>query len=263
MDKVEEFFHYISPKIITLTNQRFENTKEVKYKVTNSPDFTTEGDLDNEKLTKDELFKRFPKDQIVAEETLSDTSQINKGRNWIIDPICGSSNFKNGIKFFCTNIALAENGIVIASCVIDHCREEYIWSTGKSLIHVGKKVITPEKRTMGTIIEVDLSALMGVSAERIERHEKLISYLLKNKKYYLSTFNTSLPFAYTALGRIDAYVNGINKIWDVAAANFLVLQAGGIVTELDGAPWTLSSNEVLASRDEVLHRELLDIINLN
>lgn len=261
MDKIAQFFHYISPKIIALTKERFENTRQVKYKEKYSPNFATEGDFDNETLIKTELSKWFLDDLIVAEETASDISKINNGRSWIVDPICGSSNFKNGVKFFCTNIALADKGVLIASCVIDHSREEYIWSIGNSKILINKTEVKPEKRTLGTVIDVDLSALMGTPIKTIERHEKLIANLLRNKKYYLSAFNTSLPFPYVALGRIDAYASGYNKIWDVAAANFLIMQAGGIVTEIDGNSWTLTSDSVLAALDKKLHSELLSVID--
>src|SRR5579871_5883334 len=149
MEKVEEFFHFISPKIITLTNQRFEHTKDIKYKQENTPDFATEGDLDNELFIKTHLSKWFPNDQIVAEETASDISQISRGRSWIIDPICGSANFKNGVKFFSTNIALSLAGNLIAACVIDHSKEEYIWSTGNHTLHIGNQIVKAEKRTMG------------------------------------------------------------------------------------------------------------------
>lgn len=261
MDKAEEFFHFIAPKIISLTNQGFENTSQIKYKDEEyTPNFATEGDLDNEELIKSELAKWFPEDNIIAEETASEVKDI-KGRNWIVDPICGSSNFKNGVKFFSTNIALALNGELIASCVVDHSREEYIWSTGKDTLHIGNKIVQSEKRSMGVVIEVDLSAVMGQPLEITRRQTKLVSYLLDHKKYYLASFNTSLGFAYAALGRINAYASGYSMVWDVAAANFLVQQAGGIATEIDGQPWSLYSHSTLASTDPNLHHELLKIIN--
>lgn len=261
MDKVEEFFHYISPRIINLTKKRFENTKEITYKDQEyNPNIATEGDFDNEKLILKELSKWFPNDLIIAEETSSDTNKINAGRSWIIDPICGSYHFKNGIKFFCTNIALSDKGVLVASLVIDHSREEYIYSVGSG-IYINRKKVKPEKKTQGIHIEVDLSGLMGTSKKIIERHEKLVSYLLKNKQVYLSSLNTSLPFAYVSLGRIDAYAAGYHKVWDTAAANYLILQAGGIITQMNGDPWNLSSDNTLAALDKNLHKELLLIIN--
>lgn len=261
MDRVEEFFHYIAPRIIDLTKKRFENTKEITYKdKERNPNIATEGDYDNEKLIKDELSKWFLNDLIVAEETSSDTNMINVGRSWIIDPICGSYHFKNGIKFFCTNVTLSEKGILVASLVVDHSREEYVYSVGDG-IYINRKKIKPQKKTQGIHIEVDLSGLMGTPNKTIERHKKLVSYLLKDKRVYLSSLNTSLPFAYVALARIDAYASGYHKIWDVAAANYLILQAGGVVTQMDGSPWNLSSDNTLAALDKNLHEILLSVIN--
>lgn len=261
MENVEKFFHYICPLVISLTNKRFERTSKIIYKDDEySPNYATEGDLDNENLIVSELNKWFPDDKIIAEETAQEVKDVN-GRNWIVDPICGSSNFKNGVKFFSTNIALAKDGELIAACVIDHSREEYIWSTGNNILNIDNKVIRPEKRSMGVVVEVDLSAVMGQSINVTQRQTKLVSYLLENKKYYLAAFNTSLGFAYAALGRINAYASGYNKVWDVAAANFLIEQAGGVVTEMNGSKWNLHSNSVLASIDLNLHAELLNILN--
>lgn len=262
MDKIEEFFHHISPKIIQLTNQRFEKTIKVQYKDKEySPNIATEGDLDNEELIKTELHEWFPEDSIIAEETSPDSENINKGRNWIIDPICGSSNFRNGIRLFCTNIALSDNGRLIASLVIDHSKGEYIWSTGNSRIFIGKEEIQYEKKSKGLVVDLDLSAISGQSEEIIDRHNKLFKSLVRDKRFYISSLDTSLSFAYVALGKIDAYASGYYKIWDSAAANFLILQAGGVVTQLNGAEWNLLSENTLAAHDEKLHADLLKIIN--
>ena len=260
MERVEDFFHQIAPKIIALTKKKFEVNTKVIYHMEGSPDLATEGDLENEELIKREITKWFPDDGIIAEETLSDESDIESGRKWIIDPICGSANFKNGVKFFCTNIALAQEGKLIASCVVDHSREEYIWSVGKGEIHIGNRLVSPEKNPKAIVVDVDLSALMSVSYDRIDRQEKLIDHMLKTKKYYLSAFNSSLPFAYVGLGRLSAYVSGSYKVWDVAAPNFLIMQ-NGIVTEIDGSPWTLKSDNGIGTINKNLHKELLSAIN--
>ena len=261
MDKIENFFHFIAPKIISLTNERFENTKEIKYKDKDVDiNFATEGDWDNEKLIIEEISKWFSKDTIISEETLFDGRISNSQNTWIIEPICGSSNFKNGIRFFCTNIAVAKNGELIAACVVDHSRGDYIWSIGEKKIYINHTLFNAKKDHKGIMIETDLSGLIGASKETLLKHERLISYLLHKKNYYLSSFCTSLPFACTALGRIDAYANGFSKLWDQAAANFLVLQAGGVISETNGNPWTLSSDNVLATLDKNLHEELLKIM---
>ena len=262
MSKIVDFFHTISPKIIKSTNNTFGNIKEIKYKDKNNPlDIVTKGDFDNEKIIISEIKKWFPDHNIVAEETFSSTKNPEKGKTWIIDPICGTLKFKNGIRFFSTNVALANNGKLIASCVIDHCKQEYVWSTGNHEIYINKKKFNSNRKSNFTTIEVDLSSTTQAPLERIENILKLVSFLARSKKYYLSTFCTSLAYTYTSLGRIDGYINSFSHAWDTAAANFLILQAGGIVTEVDGKPWSLTSDNVLASYDKELHAELLNILN--
>jgi myo-inositol-1(or 4)-monophosphatase len=260
MKKIEDFFHYISPKIIEIADLKFENSGKIKYKEKNTINIVTEADFAVENLIKNEIIRRFPKDKIVAEETFTGTLQIKKGECWILDPICGSANFNNGVRFFSTNIALALNGKLIAACVVDHSKGEYIWSTGNNLLHIGKRTVKPERRSKGIVIDVDLSAILNQPDNITIRQVKLVSYLLTHKNYCLVSYATSLGFAYTALNRINAFASGHNKVWDVAAANFLVKQAGGSVTDYDGKPWTLNSDCVLASPDPDLHRLLLKIV---
>ena len=185
----------------------------------------------------------------------------DKGRFWIIDPICGTSNFAKEIRLFVTNIALAENGELVAACAIDHAQGEYIWSTGSNKIFINDTEADIKRKSSGISIEVDLGGAMTGSKERKEQFSKFLARVILETNYAPLTYNSSLGFAYVAIGRIDAYVSADNKVWDVAAPNFLTMAAGGIVTKFDGSPWTLDSNDVLAVRDRELHKELLDYLN--
>ena len=99
----------------------------------------TEGDIKIEEFIIREIYKQFPEDLIIAEETNSHTILKSTGRYWLIDPICGTSNYNRGGNLFATNIALAENGKLIAGCVIDHCEGNYIWSIGENQIFINQE----------------------------------------------------------------------------------------------------------------------------
>ena len=64
-----------------------------------------------------------------------------------------------------------------------------------------------------------------------------------------------------ALGRVDAYVSPYHHLWDTPAINFLIEQAGGIVTELSGKPWSLRSTNGVAALDHKLYQELLQLLS--
>lgn len=258
-----KFFHSISPKILNLVSEKFKKSSVIKYKVSeeNTHNFVTEADVAVENTVVEEIKDRFPEDRIVAEENYADVKVTNKGRFWIIDPICGTSNFAKELRLFVTNIALAEDGELVAACAIDHAQGDYIWSVGDQKIFINDTEANLDRKSSGTTIEVDLGGAMTSSKERKEQFSKFLSRIIQETNYIPLTYNSSLGFSYVAIGRIDAYVSADNKIWDVAAPNFLAMAAGGIVTKFDGTPWTLDSSDVLAVRGRELHKELLGFLN--
>ncbi|MHB1845505.1 MAG: inositol monophosphatase family protein, partial [Deltaproteobacteria bacterium] len=65
-----------------------------------------------------------------------------------------------------------------------------------------------------------------------------------------------LDLAYVAEGRFDGYLELGLKPWDVAAGALLVREAGGVATNLAGAPLELDGGEIAASNGR-LHKGLL------
>lgn len=262
LEEVSRFFNEVSPKILNFVAQSFKKSHVIKQKDhDNAINFVTEADVEVENIIIREIKRRFPEDQIIAEENFSHIKPSDKGRFWIVDPICGTSNFAKKIKLFVTNIALAIDGRLVASCVIDHSQNVYIWSSGENTIFINQNKVKTDKAAPGVKIEVDLPGLNKSTKEIKEKYARFIYRLLTQTKYIAITYATSLGFAYLSLGRINAYISPHIRLWDMAAANFLTQQAGGIVTDIQGLPWTLTSSSVLAARDKLLHKELLNLLN--
>ena len=70
---------------------------------------------------------------------------------------------------------------------------------------------------------------------------------------------TGVDFAYVAAGVLGGAISFGHHIWDHAAGVALVRAAGGVVTDLDGEPWTASSPSALAAAPGV-HEEILQIL---
>jgi myo-inositol-1(or 4)-monophosphatase len=70
---------------------------------------------------------------------------------------------------------------------------------------------------------------------------------------------TGIDLAYVADGTLGGALSFGDHIWDHAAGVALVRAAGGIVTDLTGAPWTSQSRSALAAAPGV-HSEILDIL---
>jgi len=66
--------------------------------------------------------------------------------------------------------------------------------------------------------------------------------------------SAALGLAYVACSRLDLYFHFSLYPWDLAAGTLLVREAGGVVTEFEGLPISLSSRTVIASNKDV-HRD--------
>ncbi len=251
----EEFFHFISSAVRKLVSDPDKNIEIAKHK--REGDFSTQVDVDVENLIVAEIKKRFPQDHILAEENNTNTV-IPKGRIWIIDPICGTNNLARGIKNFCTNIALADNNKLIASCVIDHSQNNYFWSIGEGKVYINNNLVKPSEKRPDVVIDVDFGPLASVDKPQKEKHNRFLKKLItETSNYYIISLNSSLGFAYTAVGKVDGFVTVFNHPWDICASSFLIQESGGVITDLSGKPWTLESVGAIAAKDKEIHQKLL------
>ena len=221
-------------------------------------DYATQIDVDVEKLIVTEIQKQFVGDVILAEEGFADISFTND-RMWIIDPICGTNNLGKGINNYCTNLALAINGQIVAACVIDHSQGEYFWSIGDMTVYTSDQPSQPPEPRFGTKIDVDFGSLRSVDIALRQKHSNFIFKLLNETPHDMISLNTSLSFAYTAAGKTDGFINMFNHPWDIAAAAFLIQQSGGVISALDGTPWTLSTIGAIGARSPAVHEQLYSL----
>ena len=71
--------------------------------------------------------------------------------------------------------------------------------------------------------------------------------------------STGIDFAYVAAGILGGAVSFGHHVWDHAAGVALVRAAGGVVTDLAGEPWSISSPSALVAAPGV-HEQLLEVI---
>ncbi|MBT5752258.1 MAG: inositol monophosphatase, partial [Rhodospirillaceae bacterium] len=71
--------------------------------------------------------------------------------------------------------------------------------------------------------------------------------------------SAALDLAYVAAGRYEGFWESDLKPWDIAAGLVIVMEAGGLVTELTGGPDILATGNVLATND-VLHEPITKLL---
>src|SRR6266540_4405257 len=78
-------------------------------------------------------------------------------------------------------------------------------------------------------------------------------------RWDLRALSTTLSLAYVAAGRIAAYVLFWTSAVHAGAGSLLAAEAGAIVSEIGGQPWTIHSDSILASATPDLHAALLEL----
>jgi len=177
---------------------------------------------------------------------------------WLVDPICGTRNFAAGIPLYCANLALVENGRVTAAVAGDG-------STGD--IHVAELGAGawalrdgPDQRLTAS----DQSAIIvieegGCDGPRRERAARGTAAAIRADKWDMRALSTTLSLPYVAASRVAAYVVFQIPGLHAAAGSLLAAEAGAVVSDIDGRPWTVGSDSIIAAASPGLHADLLAI----
>ncbi len=257
MDEVKEFFEAVAKDCFDLVDQQIDSVKVTVSKEVRG-DIATNIDVAVEELIVSEIKKRFPEDDILAEEGYADTA-ITDGRLWVIDPICGTVNLSRGINAFCANIALVENKDIIAACVVDFAKNDVIWSVGDG-VFVNEDRLENIEENEGKVLDVDLGCVFKVSDEEQQEYSRILAGLLQQEGWMLDSFGTSLTAAYVATGKFDANVRYHYGPWDVCSAVFLTRQMGGSAVDFEGNEWTIFSKRLVLSRGLSMKDKIIETI---
>lgn len=183
------------------------------------------------------LRRRFPEDGIIGEENETgeaitfDVPDPNR-RIWVIDPIDGTNNFIAGMGAFAVCIALMERGTPVIGVVFDVTRDlVYSAAAGE-----GTWAGTQRLRALDTPLS-DASMIM-LTSNLLDSAGRLPSWAVRwlgqtNWKIRILG-SAALEAAQVAAGVAHGAITMNGKLWDVAAPAALVLEAGGLVTDLKG-----------------------------
>jgi myo-inositol-1(or 4)-monophosphatase len=170
----------------------------------------------------------FPGDGVVAEEA-GGRLGVDREFVWALDPLDGTNNFALGLPCFAVSIGVLRAGEPYAAVVHDP-------NTGLMCqARRGSGAFCGERRLFVTPHPLDGASNVCVRAPVSPALAPLVGAWLARHK--LRAFGSvALHLAYAALGAIDLIVDDRATIWDIAAGGAILLEAGGSLTALDGAP---------------------------
>jgi fructose-1,6-bisphosphatase/inositol monophosphatase family enzyme len=157
-----------------------------------------------------------------------------------VDPIDGTRNYVSGIPFWCVNIALCCRGEPVVSVTHDAVHGETFWAEKGAGTFLSGGQASPEGQPCHVSDKPSLQASvlgfdLGYDDKRGGQMLALLLELWPGMQSVRIPGSAALGLAYAACGRYDLFAHHYLFPWDVAAGILLVREAGGVITDRDGA----------------------------
>jgi histidinol-phosphatase len=249
------FAHVLADAADDVTMRRF---RAIDLRVEAKPDLTpvSDADLATEESLRNLLRRGRPRDSMLGEEF----GRTGAGqRCWVIDPIDGTKNFVRGVPVWATLIGLMADGEVTVGVASAPALGRRWWAargggawTGRSLT----KATSCHVSGVTSLADASLS-YSGLSTWRDSG--LLTEFLgLAATTWRTRAYGDFWSHVMVAEGAVDISAETDVKLWDLAALQVIVEEAGGVFTDLDGRPVPDGGSAVCTNG--LLHGDVLRLL---
>lgn len=237
----------------TLTSARFG---ALDLHVDTKPDLTPVTDADRavEAELREVLAGERPDDSIVGEEFGGDITFT--GRQWIIDPIDGTKNFVRGVPVWATLIALLQDGVPIVGAVSAPALQRRWWAAHGRGAFAAVNGGPARRLSVSSVAQLNSASLSFSSLSgwaQLGVRDRFIA--LTDAVWRVRAFGDFLSYCLLAEGAVDIAAEPEVSVWDLAALDVLVREAGGTFTALDGTAGPHRGSAV--ATNGLLHKQVL------
>jgi fructose-1,6-bisphosphatase/inositol monophosphatase family enzyme len=202
---------------------------------TSVSDVVTAADHAAERLVVDHLGAWRPEDGVIGEE--GNERPSTSGRTWVIDPVDGTYNFVRGLAWWCSAVALVEDGDVRLGAIY-HPHEDVLYVGGPGL---------PTTRN-GVPVEPLPDVALAETCVSTYLHPPffdgevgaLFTRVVEGAATLRMLGSGSLDLCAVAQGRLGVFVQHTVADWDWWPGSAIVRGCGGVVRRVPAAGVTWS-----------------------
>ena len=225
-------------------------------------DYVTDVDRESERMIAAVLTAAVPGSVVIGEElspgALAPGTRTPAPVVWIVDPPDGTTNFLHGFPAYAVSIAAVARGLLVAGCVV-HVPPNITYAAvrGGGARQAGRPIAVSQ-------ITEPVQALIGTGfpynrLEQLPLYQRQFAAVIAGAGGVRRPGSAALDLCDVAAGRFDGFWELRLAPWDVAAGVLLIREAGGVVSDLDGAPDVLGHSSIVAG-NPAIHAWLLKVL---
>lgn len=236
--------HVLADDADSLTTTRF---KAMDLHVIDKPDLTPVSDADTsvEDGIRRTLSRARPRDAVLGEESgASGHSQ----RRWVVDPIDGTKNFVRGVPVWATLIALMVDDEVVVGCVSAPQLNRRWWAAKGGGAWTGRSLLKATECRVSDVADLGDASLSYSSLSGWEERDRLDDFLALSRRCWRTrAYGDFWSYMLVAEGAVDLAAEPELELYDMAALDVIVREAGGMFTGLDGTPGPFGGNAIASN----------------
>ncbi len=215
-------------------------------------DFVTAADRRADDTLIAELKRVRPNWSILTEES-GELPGTDESHRFIVDPLDGTTNFLHGIPLFAISLGLEHDGRLVAGVIFNPVLTElYVAERGSGAFLNDRRLRVSARRDFADAV---IATGMPSIARAGHDHDVFLAELagLTGKTAGIRRCGSAaLDLAWLAAGRYDGYWQRGLSPWDMAAGIVILREAGGVVTDADGASdGPLTAGSIVAGNDRI------------
>ncbi|HLY49339.1 MAG TPA: inositol monophosphatase family protein [Solirubrobacteraceae bacterium] len=236
-----------------------EHFRASDLEVATKPDLTpvTEADTAVERTIRGRLESLRPRDGVLGEEYGDSGSGA---RRWIIDPIDGTMSYVRGLPFWATLLALEDGGEVSVGVVSAPALHRRWWAArgGGAWLNDGLAV-APRRIHVSAVADLADAHLCLSAATEWEAIGRLDAILeLERRCWRTRGYGDLWSYMFVAEGVLEIGLDPKASVWDLAAMQVVVEEAGGRFSDLAGTARLDGGNAV--ATNGLVHDAVLEIL---
>jgi myo-inositol-1(or 4)-monophosphatase len=177
---------------------------------------------------------------------------------FVVDPLDGTTNFLHGFPWYAVSIGALVDGVLTAGVVLNIANGDLFTAVEGNGARRNGQPIQVSK------ITDPIRALVGTGfpfkyGDQVNEYLKGFGAVMRETAGVRRAGSAALDLADVACGRYEAFWELMLSPWDIAAGMLLVREAGGVVTDLTGAPARVAHTGIIAG-NSTLQPWLLELL---